>query len=346
MSCTSLDFSGRRNIATFFLPEEETPYQFEYEQKGRIVTIGDIHGDPNALLNALIEQKILNESGEFIAQDIDLVLLGDYTGKGPDTRGVWDIINHLMIEARKNGSRTHALFGNHDLVVLEENFKRILPKDLDKFEKKYGKRKGGFKRALVSHPYREMMQNWKSMVKVGETLFVHGGIDDFIYDYDPELINQEVHKFVKEQQDYLVKTLRGEEAVKPETPWHLASWVFDSDDPMPNNPLWSRKISHEKMKKKKLKKLMEYLGISQIVVGHTPTDSRQVETIYEGRVIKADTKASVDMGGKISAVELYEDGDVKFVDAIERVSRKRTLRRIREYSSLNFCHYLIGEFIR
>src|SRR5215216_3309528 len=71
----------------------------------RTIAIGDIHGCP-AALRALIDAIQP-------AEDDMLVLLGDYIDRGPDSRGVVDVV--LDLEKRR---RIVPLLGNHELMLL------------------------------------------------------------------------------------------------------------------------------------------------------------------------------------------------------------------------------------
>src|SRR5690349_9006235 len=72
----------------------------------RLLAIGDIHGcltALDALLDAVAPQA-----------DDQIVALGDYVDRGPDSRGVLD-----RLIALHAGGRVVALRGNHDVMMLE-----------------------------------------------------------------------------------------------------------------------------------------------------------------------------------------------------------------------------------
>lgn len=68
--------------------------------------IGDIHGCSSALseLLALVEERATS-----------FVFLGDYIDRGPDSKGVID----LLLEFRTRHPRTITLMGNHEMMLLE-----------------------------------------------------------------------------------------------------------------------------------------------------------------------------------------------------------------------------------
>ena len=69
--------------------------------------IGDIHGCSQALADLL---KIM----EPIHQDDTIIFIGDYIDRGPDSKGVVDIILNL----RKKHGKTITLMGNHEFMFV------------------------------------------------------------------------------------------------------------------------------------------------------------------------------------------------------------------------------------
>ncbi len=77
----------------------------------KIYAVGDIHGCSD-LLGELLE-KIAEDAGGLDAAQ--LIFLGDYVDRGPDSKGV---IDHL-IQLQKNQPNTVFLKGNHEALLLE-----------------------------------------------------------------------------------------------------------------------------------------------------------------------------------------------------------------------------------
>lgn len=79
-----------------------------------IYAIGDVHGRADLLkrlLEAIVEDALgLDEA------DRRIVLLGDYVDRGPDSRGVIDLLARLKTQT---ALRVHALLGNHDRMLLD-----------------------------------------------------------------------------------------------------------------------------------------------------------------------------------------------------------------------------------
>lgn len=69
-----------------------------------IYAIGDIHGQSEELMRVL---DLIEQDG---GRDAEIVFLGDYCDRGPDTRGVMDILQ----AGHEAGRNWHLLLGNHD----------------------------------------------------------------------------------------------------------------------------------------------------------------------------------------------------------------------------------------
>ena len=69
--------------------------------------IGDIHGCSDLLAELLEKIKPL-------AKDDTVIFIGDYIDRGPDSRGVIDIV----LQLRAEHSRVITLMGNHELMLL------------------------------------------------------------------------------------------------------------------------------------------------------------------------------------------------------------------------------------
>ena len=73
---------------------------------GRRFAIGDVHGSLQTLIK-LLKKIRLNKSDA-------LFLVGDYIDRGPDSKGVLD----LLMSLQRKGYRVQPLMGNHELMFL------------------------------------------------------------------------------------------------------------------------------------------------------------------------------------------------------------------------------------
>ncbi len=72
-----------------------------------IYAVGDVHGQLEMLVNAL---RLIEQDG---GPDARVVFLGDYVDRGPDSRGVLD----LLIEGQRDGRNWVMVKGNHDRMM-------------------------------------------------------------------------------------------------------------------------------------------------------------------------------------------------------------------------------------
>lgn len=78
----------------------------ESNSEGRLIAIGDIHGYSKSLLKLLVMLPVRTSD--------TIVTLGDYVNRGPDAKGVID----LLIEIRDSCNLV-SILGNHDEMMLE-----------------------------------------------------------------------------------------------------------------------------------------------------------------------------------------------------------------------------------
>lgn len=105
--------------AVFFAalpPAAAEPFRFDNEHG--IVALSDIHGAYGAFVRALREAKVIDESDHWQAGARQLVITGDLTDRGPDSRAAMDLLMRLEEEAAEAGGRVHVLLGNHEVMNL------------------------------------------------------------------------------------------------------------------------------------------------------------------------------------------------------------------------------------
>jgi serine/threonine protein phosphatase 1 len=137
---------------------------------GRTIAIGDIHGCPKALA-ALVEAIAPG------SQDT-LVTLGDYIDRGPDSRGVLDLL--IALAGR---CRLVPLLGNHEELLLDalrdiSNLRRWLADGGVDTLRSYGWTRGGPRRAVadwIPAPHRKFLAGCRPYHETDTHLFVHAG---------------------------------------------------------------------------------------------------------------------------------------------------------------------------
>lgn len=150
----------------------------------RIIAIGDLHGDLTALIYALTRAGLIDENGKWIGNNSIVVQVGDVLDRGgrgvsvPSTDGLEEVqIFHYLYklnkQARRDNGRVISLIGNHELMNMLGDFRYASSEHIDGFGS-YEDRIAAFK------PGGDLAQkiacNSLAIVKIGDWIFVHGGL--------------------------------------------------------------------------------------------------------------------------------------------------------------------------
>lgn len=155
----------------------------------RIYAIGDVHGREDLLVETL--QRVWRDVAHRPHPHPHIVMLGDYIDRGPDSRGVLDV----LIGLRASDMPSTCLLGNHDAAIEEylaepEGLDRSLhwlhPRmGGDKTLASYGvpdaspldpvATRDAFERALPAS-HRDFIRTCDLYCEIGSYLFVHAGI--------------------------------------------------------------------------------------------------------------------------------------------------------------------------
>jgi hypothetical protein len=90
----------------------------EWSGVERVVVIGDVHGDHDAMMAAFRMGGIVDGQGGWIGGKAHAVQIGDVPARGSQTRKAMDALRRLEQEAEAAGGKLHALIGNHDAMPM------------------------------------------------------------------------------------------------------------------------------------------------------------------------------------------------------------------------------------
>ncbi|MGM7684757.1 metallophosphoesterase family protein [Cytobacillus sp. Hm23] len=224
----------------------------------RMLAVSDIHGDIEKFERLLTLVKYNKEQDQ-------LLLLGDYVDRGPQSRAVIDKI----IELKNDGAI--ALLGNHDKMMIDAFANQDDPMNLKRWY--YN---GGIK----------TLQNYGYEIKRDDAKYWYT-TDEFP---DPIAINDEIHphiEFLKglpyyyETEDYIFVHA----GVHPETPIH------DTD---PYTLVWIREEFHH-----------GYTGNKTVIFGHTPTNYlHKRPDVFFGKNNIIGIDGGCAYGGRLNCIEL------------------------------------------
>jgi hypothetical protein len=290
---------------------------------GRVVAIGDLHGNHEGLRRILRETGLIDGKGRWAARDTHLVLMGDVLGRGGEPGKIFALVRRLEAEAPGRGSRVHLLLGNHEAMSIGgmlryntlEEFRDLAEEGREAFPEAErgegepaGPADGGreaklarrldmlgareFRAALSPRgPVGAWLLSHATPVAINGNLFVHGGLN-------------RAHGLVPLRE--LNARVRAELA------------AGDSGAPEPvlrrDGPHWNRDFALDPAPARggELEEVLDYQGCGRMVVGHTPTSriaaggAGRILPLYGGRLYCIDTGIGRAYGGRLSALSLAD----------------------------------------
>lgn len=310
----------------------------------RVVAIGDVHGDVSALRGALRAARVIDGEDAWIGGRTVLVQVGDQLDRGGRERDIYDLLFALQDGAPRAGGAVHILLGNHELMNARLDFRYVTEGGYLDFE-----RDGGWKtvfgkpfasrssrvdnRAIRALPERmrararsivaggplavELAQRAKISVIVGDSLFVHGGIN-----------TRHICPPTGSERGTGNSSIGGGDAAEPADAIDFLralnaqtrAFLLGKADYPPalkgaNSPVWMRDYSRPGVRAggaecRMLDETLRLVGVKRMVVGHTP-QAEGINAACGGRVWRIDTGMSKAYGGTPEAIEISRRGNVK-----------------------------------
>lgn len=282
----------------------------------RIVAVGDVHGDFGQFTTILRQAAVIDDGNRWIGGRTILVQTGDVLDRGPDSRKVMELLMALESEAKRAGGRVHALIGNHEAMNVLGDLRYVSAGEYESFrspnavalrDRAYSRLSDSTRRDdpeyrrlwETEHPlgwvehrlafegngrYGTWIRRHDAVLKVGDYLFLHGGIGPKYADRSAADLNREVR----------------EALTRPGVETTIA------DDP--EGPLWYRGLATggEAELAAHVEQVLSRFGVKHIVIGHTPTPGAILPR-FEGRVILIDVGLSAAYGGPPAAL-VIENG--------------------------------------
>jgi hypothetical protein len=162
----------------------------------RYLAVSDLEGNFDAMVTLLTANGVMNEALEWTYGSSHLILIGDMVDRGKNVLPLLWLIYKLETKAKLVGGNVHYILGNHERYLLDGRVKSAAKKYL------------GTLRATGMLPSDLWSENaelgaWirskPVILKMGDTLFVHGGISPRVLDHNLSLqaIDTEAqHNFV------------------------------------------------------------------------------------------------------------------------------------------------------
>lgn len=284
------------------LGDRPSPWPTMSEAPERLIAMGDVHGDYEAMMQALFLAGLVDDAGDWSGGTSWVVQTGDQLDRGETERRILDEILRLSEEAWEAGGAFIALNGNHEAMNVEldlryvtdggfEDFADLAPPVSDQDEEllSYPEAQRGRVAAFrPGGPYALVLAEQNISVIVGDTVFVHGGINPTHAERGLERINDEVQDWMRGEDDW--------------------PWIVDGE-----GPVWIRDYSDETGDEEcaELEDALGILGVSRMVVGHTVYG--EINHACDEQVWRVDVGMASYYGGDPSVLEIVGD-DLSVID--------------------------------
>lgn len=286
VACASSPFNVHASLGTSIDPLLQNQIEIQrvtehppthISAPGRIVAIGDLHGDVLKTIRSLELARVLelDDRGKpvWCGGNTTLVQLGDVLDRGDCEIGILMLLKDLQQQAEEDGGALYMLNGNHETMNICGNFRYVtrgafyesaLAAGLSQENANVWDQQLIARVALYSPGgilAKELARN-PTVLVVNDTVFAHGGLLPIHLNYGLERINMEMAAWMRAEDD-----VEGGKA----TPPYIAMGG-------PQSILWNRTFGQEVFKTQyeryhacsMVKNVLSKLGAKQLVVGHTP----------------------------------------------------------------------------
>ncbi len=265
----------------------------------RVVAVGDLHGDIASVRRAFRLAGAVDAQDAWIGGKLVVVQTGDLIDRGDDDRAILDLTDTWKTAAQAAGGELIELVGNHEIMNAQLDFRYVTPgayrafsdvtpkddamaqREVDLEREKRG-RASAF---LPGGPYAKMLSRRPVVARVGNTLFVHGGLTP---KYAPRLdaINDGARAFFS-----------GEVRDPPKD-------LLDQD-----GPVWTRELSGEPTPTAAacadLDRTLGLLDAKRLVMGHTV--QKDISAACSDKAWRIDVGMSRAYHGPIEVLEFKGD---------------------------------------
>lgn len=306
-------FSERQALAFSCYTDSKVPTSFEfvlqknlsippteYDLPERLLAVSDIEGNFYAFRQLLMGNGVIDENFNWTFGDGHLVLLGDMFDRDINVLPCLWLIYKLEQEAAARGGWVHFILGNHEEMNLRGDERHL--------EEKYQRlaRELGVQYYELFSNYAELGQ-WirtkNSVEKIGDTLFVHGGISYLVEDSGLTLkqINRTVRRYL------------GVAEVDQEGELMMGN----------NGPLWYRGYFGDNITQRHIERVLQTYQAGQLVVGHTVVPN--IVSLFEERLYAIDVRQPTRASPGLARALWIEQGTFYVTD--EHGQRKAVVSR-------------------
>lgn len=266
------------------------------------MAFGDVHGDLAATRAALRLAGATDDNDRWVGGELVVVQTGDQLDRGDDEQAILDLFERLGTEAEAAGGALHVLLGNHELMNAAGDLRYVTPGGFADFEGVSGAdptdprfaelppparaRAAAF---APGGPYARVLARRNTVVVVGRSVFVHGGVL-------PQHVPNGVESLAQLNADVRAwLSGRADETA-------LRSNVLDNE-----GVVWTRMYARDDAEAcGQLGEALRRLDADRMVVGHTPQKTG-ITSACDERVWRVDVGMAKHYGGSVQVLEIVGD---------------------------------------
>jgi hypothetical protein len=274
----------------------------------RLVAIGDLHGDLDVTRRAFRLAGGTDARDAWIGGSLVIVQMGDLIGRGHEDRAVLEFVFDLQARAKAAGGAVHVIIGNHEVFAARPDHRWVDPRAFAAFRDVPGLNLAHPRLADVpaderpraaalmpGGPYARRLAEFPAVLRVGSTIFAHGGVLPLWARHGIDRINGEVSAWL---------------AGRTSEP---ASALGLDDGSADDGVMWSRHFaaSPESAACPPALQSLTMLGARRMVVAHTVRPA--IESRCDGRIWSIDVGLSRYYGGTLQVLEILNDQTVSVI---------------------------------
>ncbi|MEM9621549.1 MAG: metallophosphoesterase [Pseudomonadota bacterium] len=313
-----------------------------WEDVDRVVVLGDVHGALGPVRQILQASGLIDTEDGWIGGRSHLVSLGDLIDRGAASRAVMDLFIALQPQAAAAGGRVHVILGNHEVMNLLGNLQDVSEAELAS----YGGVAGHARLFAQQGEYGRWLTTLPTLVKINNSLFVHGGLSRVASGRSVQQINADTQADISALLQagptaaaFLQQRATAEQNTTPlapqdpslnllsladqlsafatqDLPSSLQEFIAAARAPLLDSqgPHWYRGNAscHPLLENQWLSGLLNQFQVSRVVIGHTPTPGRAIRMRLQQQVVAIDTGMLAEVyKGRPQALEITqsESGD-------------------------------------
>ena len=272
--------------------------------QGRVVALGDLHGDLTATRAALRLAGAIDGDDRWVGGELTLVQTGDQLDRGDDEPEILALLTRLRTEAAAAGGQVVVLNGNHEFMNAAGDLRYVTQGGFEDYAAYAGGTdataaqglppelrdapagvRGRFLAFRPGEPVARELATRKVVAIVGDSVFTHGGVRERWAELGLDRINDQARRFLTEGGP-MPEALRA-----------------------PDGPVWDRTFSTDPTPEDcaELRRVLDGLGVKRMVVGHT-VQRGGITSACDETIWRIDVGMSAHYGGEPAALEIDGQG--------------------------------------